>query len=167
VRVDKDYSTKHRTQTDEAGRFSLPAVAAPQALVAIHDRGYAQVSLHTADKIILQSWGRLEGTLTLDGKPAAKERIAARNQVLRYDEAGRHFGFMTYHAETRTDAAGKFVFEKVMPGTCQVFRDISCEAGAYLESHRRQVVVNAGATAEVVLGGGRTVVGRVRSEEHT
>jgi len=126
---------------------------------------YSEVPEHAAGKITLQSWGRLEGSVTLGSRPAANERIAVRNQVLRYDDAGRMFGFVTYHFETKTDSAGKFSFDKVLPGTCNVFRELSCEHGAFLESHKSQVVVNAGATTEVTLGGGRTVVGKLTLAE--
>ncbi|HYV29488.1 MAG TPA: carboxypeptidase-like regulatory domain-containing protein, partial [Candidatus Binatia bacterium] len=118
-------TSTYRAQTDAAGRFSLPAAPSEQGLIAIHDQGYAEVSLgavEAAGSIMLQPWGRVEGKLVLDFQPISNERVVAYNSVTRYDDAGRRFTFMTFHLEATTDSAGRFFFEKVPPGQCRVFR---------------------------------------------
>ena len=75
-------TTTYRAQTDDAGRFTLPAAVAPQGLIVIHDQGYAELSLaafEASGSITLQPWGRVEGSLVLDSQPAANERIVAGN----------------------------------------------------------------------------------------
>lgn len=164
AQIEKDiYTTKLRAQTDQGGRFSLPPVADPQGLVVVHEQGYAQSPVGAAtNEIALQPWGRVEGRLVLDSRPAANQHVCARHQVLRYDKAGRPFGLMNYFFETTTDSAGRFSFEKVPPGPCTVYRKVSHEPRTWFESHETTVSVNAGATTDVVLGsGGRTVIGRV------
>ena len=162
--VDKGLNTTtYRTQTDEAGKFSLPAASAPQGLIVIHDQGYAELSLSdlgATGNITLQLWGRVDGKLILDSRPAANERVVAYNQTLRYDETGRRFNLLNFHLETKTDSAGSFSFDKVPLGRCKVFRqELRLRTG--FESHETSVEVKAGTVTEVVLGGtGRPITGK-------
>jgi RNA polymerase sigma factor (sigma-70 family) len=157
-------TTKYRGQTDEAGRFSLAPAIAAQGLIVVHDRGYAELSLADLEArgniVTLEPWGRVEGTLILDSRPAANERVVAYNDVARYDDAGRRFTFMRFHFEAKTDSAGRFCFDKVPPGQCRIFRQ-QLLSGTGFESHETSVSVNAGQVTEVVLGGaGRSITGR-------
>jgi protocatechuate 3,4-dioxygenase beta subunit len=156
-------TTTYRAQTDAAGRFSLPAAPSPQGLIVIHDQGYAErtpASLEAVDPITLQPWGRVEGTLILESQPAANERVVANNSVARYDEEGRRFAFKGFYFEARTDSAGRFVFDKLPPGPCKVFRQTR-QFSTGFESHETSVVVQAGAVTQVMLGGGgRSLVGK-------
>jgi hypothetical protein len=167
--VEKGINTSsYLAQTDDAGRFSLPAVAEPQGIVVVHDQGYAQVSPNnfgTGGTITLQPWGRIEGNVVLDSQPVPNERIVAVDQVFRYDGRGRRFGLMTLRLETKTDPAGKFSFEKMPPGQFTVFRERSLAGDfrAAFESHETAVGVEAGGVTQVVLGGGgRPVIGTAR-----
>jgi RNA polymerase sigma factor (sigma-70 family) len=156
-------TTTHRVQTDQAGKFALPAAASPQGVMAVHDQGYGEISLanlRSNGQLTLQSWGRVEGQLVLESRPAANERVVAYHQVIRYDEEGRHFGYLTCRFETKTDSAGKFAFEKVPSGQCQVFRELERSYTAF-QSHRKSIAVHAGELTQVALGGGgRTVLGK-------
>lgn len=177
ARVEKGLNTtRYCVQTDEAGRFSLPAATSPQGLIVIHDQGYAEAPLAASSSlsssggeeassstfgIFLQPWGRVEGALVLDSQPVANERIMAGSSVARYDETGRRFGFLSFYFEAKTDSAGMFSFEKVPPGQCNVFRQTLLSHAGF-ESHETSVVVNAGTVTQVVLGGGgRPIVGKV------
>jgi hypothetical protein len=157
-------TTKYLSQTDEAGRFSLAPAIAPQGLIIIHDRGYAEFSLADLEArgniVTLEPWGRVEGKLTLDSRPAANERVVAGNHVARYDDDGRRFGFMSFYLEAKTDPAGRFCFDKVPPGQCRIFRQQLLSRTGF-ESHDTSVRVNAGQVTEVVLGGtGRSITGK-------
>ena len=156
-------TTTYCTQTDAAGKFCLPAASAPQGVVVIHDQGYAEVSLSDlADtgKVTLQPWGRVEGKLILDSRPAANERVVAYNDVTRYDETGRRFNFVSFGLEAKTDSTGRFTFDKVPPGRCRVFRQERRSRTGF-ESHETSVRVKAGTVTEVALGGsGRPVIGK-------
>ncbi len=164
VHVEKGLNTTtYRAQTDEAGKFSLAAATAPQGLIVIHQLGYAEITLAAVEAngtITLQPWGRVEGKLMLDSQPVANERIVVGNDVVRYDDAGRRFRFMYFYFEAKTDSAGKFSFDKVPPGQCNVFRQTRISHNGF-ESHDTPIVVNAGRVTQVVLGGtGRPIVGK-------
>ncbi len=156
-------TTTYCAQTDRAGRFSLPAAIAPQGLVIVHEQGYAELSLANlaeTGEATLQPWGRVEGRLRLDSRPAAGESIVAHNYVARYDDTGRRFMFVNFGFETKTDAAGRFSFDKVPPGHCQIsWREL--RAWSSFGSHGASVEIKAGTVAEVVLGGtGRPITGK-------
>src|SRR5262249_31695669 len=121
-------TTAYRAQTDAAGQFSLPAAVSPEGVIVIHELGYAEVKLPSSAReaglarvdgggggkkglaITLQPWGCIEGTLVLEGRPVANERIVAGNHVVRYSPAGRRFNFVSFYFEANTDSAGKFSF---------------------------------------------------------
>ena len=166
ARVEKGINTTpYLTRTDSAGKFSLPAAVDSQGVVVVHDQGYVQVpltQLASGDTIALQPWGRIEGNVVLDSKPAPNERVVAYGHVFRYDERGRRVGLMSVSLETTTDSSGKFLFEKVPPGEISVYRQkiLGGEFPVGFESHETSVVVKAGDSAHVVLGGGgRPVIG--------
>ena len=74
-----------------------------------------------------------------------------------------------YSIESRTDAQGRFVFDRVMPGPGEVSRVLVTDFGNASQQHmgcwQEPVTVVAGQTAEVKIGGkGRAVVGRVALE---
>ena len=155
-------TTSYRTQTDGTGRFSVNPAIDPQGLIIVHDRGYAEVSLAqlaASGTVRLQAWGRLEGKLMLESRPGANEQVAARNYVRRYSDAGRGFNFLSWRREATTDAEGRFSFEKVPPGQCEVFRQEKVSHSRFA-SHETRASIKAGAVAEVVLGGaGRPLAG--------
>jgi hypothetical protein len=156
-------TTTYRTQTDAAGKFALPAASAPQGVIVVHAQGYAEIALSdlaASGTVTLQPWGRVEGKLVLDSQPAANERVVAGNQILRYDETGRRFNFVSFYLEAKTDAAGSFHFDKVPPGKCKVFRQ-ERRGRTGFESHETSVEVKAGTVTEVMLGGtGRAITGK-------
>jgi RNA polymerase sigma factor (sigma-70 family) len=159
-------TTTYRTQTDAAGRFTLPAAIAPQGVIIVHDQGYGEFSLADlarTDSVTLQPWGRVEGKVILDSQPAVNALVYAGNQTARYDDASRRFSFLTYDLEARTDSAGRFTFDKVPPGPCWIGRLVEgSRQGVRITSHGTSVAVNAGAVTQVTLGGGgRPVTGKV------
>jgi hypothetical protein len=102
----------------------------------------------------------VEGSLILDSQPVANERVTAGNSVARYDEDGRRFGFKEFYFEARTDSAGRFTFDKVPPGQCNVLRQ-TLKFPAGFESHETSVVVQAGVVTRITLGGGgRSIIGK-------
>ena len=60
------------------------------------------------------------------------------------------------------DAAGKFVFDRVVPGSVTVARKIELSEHSYSSANTTEIVVKPDATTRVTLGGtGRPVIGRV------
>jgi len=108
----------------------------------------------------LQPWGRIEGTVMLESKPAANEIVKVGGHVARYSKEGRRFTFMTFHLEARTDAAGSFSFDKVPAGQCNVFRQ-QLRSHTGFESHETAVRVKPGEVTHVDLGGsGPSIFGK-------
>jgi len=155
-------TTTYRTQTDGTGKFSVNPAIDPQGLIIVHDQGYAEVSLAqlaASGTVRLQAWGRLEGKLILESRPGANEQVAACSYVRRYSDAGRRFNFLSWRLEATTDAEGKFSFDKVPPGQCEVFRQEKVSHSRFA-SHEIRASIKAGQVAEVVLGGaGRALAG--------
>jgi protocatechuate 3,4-dioxygenase beta subunit len=162
-------TTTYRTQTDGAGRFALAPAIDPQGIIIVHEQGYTEMppsGLLPGGTVTLQPWGRLEGKLILDSHPVPNQQIVAFNQVARYSDAGRRFGFLTFYLETTTDVDGKFAFNKVPPGQCEVSQRLRSR-GSMFSSYEARVNVKSGETTRVVLGGtGRTVVGKAVLSGH-
>ncbi len=108
-------STSH---TDAQGRFQFPPKYGDSEIVAVTDRGFARVSAaRLADdaKVRLLPWARVTGRLVQAGQPAANENVEIQF-------AG---GFRPAHGYvnlqgTKTDAEGRFVFERVPPVELQI-----------------------------------------------
>lgn len=161
-------STVHVAKTDAAGRFSLPALLPNPQLIAVHaEQGFAELSageLAVAGKIALLPWGRVEGVMKIGSKVAADREVALVNQST--TPSGLQFDFNAY--KTRTDAEGRFAFDKVPPGERQLMRPIPFGRGGWSWSHLQRLTVKAGEVTTVTYGGtGRPVIGRVVSSDPT
>ncbi|HUW17994.1 MAG TPA: carboxypeptidase regulatory-like domain-containing protein [Sedimentisphaerales bacterium] len=146
--------------TGANGRFSFPPQTETYLLVAVGDEGYAKVTeedFEWAGHIILQPWGRVEGVVRIGGKPGAKEDLWLDSELPAKYAVPR----VRCDYQTVSDAQGKFVFERVVPGTARVVHE-KRRVGQMSDSRVAPVEVVAGETVSVVIGGqGRTVVGRV------
>lgn len=116
-----DQATVVYTSAD--GDFVLPQVPDARSLYVAHHDGFAEVPLEGAKSplsVHLAPWGRIEGTLTLEGKPAPHETVAllSGSWLSGPDQLGLSAGTFT----SETDDQGKFVFEGLPPGEVQVCR---------------------------------------------
>ncbi len=103
-------------RTDNQGGFRLPGDPAISRVIAANPAGYAEstpAALADNPVLVLQPWGRLEGTYFASGKPAAN-----REMLLQFSDqaisAGIGFDFMSF--KVSTDSQGHFVFPQVPPG---------------------------------------------------
>lgn len=100
------------------GTFGLPQRTEAYRVLVVHESGVANVSheeLINADgKITLQKWATVSGTLTLEGEPQPDERIVLYFNTLpwSYSRGGPR---LTTTYQTKTDARGKFFFDRVPP----------------------------------------------------
>lgn len=155
-----------RVVTDDSGRFHFPAQDKGFELVITHPTGFAYVHATpewTARIIRLEPWSRVEGTFRVGKAPAANVPIDIR--VPRLDS---RIIWSRHHTTTGPD--GRFVFERVIPGTGRIGRDIIFMAneGAteVTSSHEIGAEFPAGKTVHIDLGGtGRPVVGRLLPPE--
>ena len=102
--------------------------------------------------------GCVEGVARIGPKPAAGESI-------RYfaDRLGNHdVPYVSDDGETKADAQGRFVFERVVPGDVRVSRGYGDNANRKGWSNGTLIDVGSGETARVQVGGtGRPVVARI------
>lgn len=158
-------TTIYRTQTDGAGNFSLRPAIEAKGVVIIHDQGFTAIPLAdvtSGARITLQPWGRVQGQLLVDSKPAAGQQIHIGGSIRHDTTNGLPYVFTRFNFDATTDADGKFSFGKVPPGQWKVFqwKPVSFSTVVALET---SADVKAGELTEVVLGGaGRTIVGRAR-----
>jgi 5-hydroxyisourate hydrolase-like protein (transthyretin family)/peroxiredoxin len=154
------------TKTDEQGRYSLPPQVGSYTLVVLHDGGYAEApaaQLATSQDVQLTAWGRVEGVVKVGSKPGVGSELRISHMEQKFDENAPR---IHHQIETKSDAQGKFVFDRVQPGEVWVSRTISIPmgGGSWMSSSAQTAtaIVEAGKVALVQVGGtGRPVVGRV------
>lgn len=153
------------TTSGADGQFTLPASAYPQkpeySVVAVHDLGYGEVSREAfeADPTVrLRPWGRVEGRALLAGKPMADREIQYRTDRYRPSDIPEVFDY----AQVRTDADGRFAFDRVAPGSIRVVPVWPREGDEFGSDRGVLVVVEPGQTARAEYGAeGRPVIARI------
>ncbi len=153
-------------KTGPDGGFSFNHPHGPYLLAAMSDDGYAEASpedVGEAPALKLVAWGKVKGEARIGREPAVNQPISLSLRESRPHQGGVH---AFYGIETKTDAQGRFTFDRVIPGTSELARVIITEFGNGSQQHmgcwQEPVEVPAGKTVEVRIGGkGRRVVGRV------
>jgi len=155
-------SVNQKVLTDDQGRFSFPAHYERYAVVAVHDRGYAEVHRQPDEQpgeLALRAWARVEGRLVSAGRPIPSAWIAFApvrilNEVLPHIQDD---------FQVKTDRDGRFVFPRVPPVKGHVWAPISVWGEWPIRSSQSiPLDLQPGETARVELGGkGTLVTGRV------
>ena len=149
------------------GRFAFPPQEPPYTIVVLHDRGFAEQTIRSADvrppaDLTVRPWGRVEGTLRIGRLPGIGQTLN-----LAYQRQGDTPATIPWWSgKATTDDEGRFVFERVMPGEVTISREILIKQSRSSQtlgySHSVEVEVTPGATARLTIGGtGRPVVGKV------
>jgi beta-lactamase regulating signal transducer with metallopeptidase domain/thiol-disulfide isomerase/thioredoxin len=146
-------------RTGPDGRFTLHPKVDKYLLVAASDAGYADASqdeFARSGKLLLKPWGKIEGVVWVGDRPGADQEIVYYGDIsLR---GGRHYG-LDYGYRTRTDARGRFAFDRVAPGRGRAARVLNHNTAW---GWQEPVVVESGRTTRVRVGGrGRAVIGRL------
>ncbi|MBZ5500304.1 MAG: carboxypeptidase-like regulatory domain-containing protein [Acidobacteriia bacterium] len=141
---------------DGSGRFSLSAVAQAHSIYAAHEKGFAAIALEklaSSSRIVLQPWGRVEGTLMIGTKPGVGQRMFLSKVQSNFRPPALGVSFNAV-----TDNDGKFTYPTLPPGEYRVSQIVGT-AG----SGRTEIVsVKSGETTSVKIGGtGRPVIGRI------
>ena len=161
-----------RAATDAVGRFHFPAQDQDFQLVITHASGYAQIKSpaewDTMRIIRLEPWARAEGTFRVGRRPTANVPITLN--VGGRDSYGKSVASIFTHHDVTTGPDGRFVFERVIPGSGRIGRRImltvSDGAADVTSSCKIAADFPAGKTARVDLGGtGRPVVGKLQPPE--
>jgi hypothetical protein len=132
------YGLKEWVQTtDAAGKFSFKPRTDGALLFVEHRSGWAGVDAEdfTRERTIdLQPWAVMSGRLvTTNGTPVANEKMA-----LTMDLAGEA-PYVNIQERPRTDANGRFIFQRVPPGKLQLHRLVP--AGPNSHSYQLQTPV--------------------------
>jgi hypothetical protein len=153
-----------RTQTDGEGNFRLKLKTGARGVAVVHESGSALVTFEAAtnNAIVLRPWGAIDGTLYLNGQPAANEYIMVEGSQ-KSDADPRLFLSFGYHVDT--DENGHFRLDQVPPGEHSVTREVGFfgkgQAIANAD-HTAKVKVEGGAVASVELRReGRRVIGQI------
>lgn len=149
-------------KTDAQGRFKLRPTLSPGRVVAVSDAGYGEVSwvqFQQTGTVVLQPWGRVEGTVFAKGKPVAGRRLLLSLQ--------RPGAWDSFHAEfnsyqSTSDDEGRFTIEKVPAATCAIVQLLQTSPNSWLHANPTPIEVRPGETTRVEIGNrGATVSGRI------
>jgi len=162
------YPGTRKTKTDGAGHFSFPALPDAYAILVVDTNGFAEVrvgNLETNAEVRLQTYARVEGQLLIGARPGSNETVNLDRAYIPYADYPRDFPPLNLYLSTRTDAQGKFVFERVPPIAVSLnhqpkVRDSS--TGTIPQSQTTGLRLAPGETRQVTLGGkGRPVIGQL------
>jgi hypothetical protein len=153
--------------SDQNGRVELTPKIDPDLVLAAHRTlGFAQVqasSVLNGAKIVLQPWGHVKGVLRVVDK-IEPYHFVGLSSLYNYRAGGRSGMPLYLYLKVKPDSEGRFVFDKVPPGERAVslrYQFKEKNTGPTHLSHTTPVLVKAGETNEVVIGGGgRTVTGK-------
>jgi RNA polymerase sigma factor (sigma-70 family) len=139
--------------TDSKGRFTYIPDERHLQIIAAHPLGYAEATptqLREDPVLRLQPWGRLDGTLTRNGKPVVDQRLSL-------DLALGNLSSVSLDSETfeaKTDSEGRFTFAKVPPTKLRLQRiEQSPGANSWAHVPLEAVDVAPGETKVIALDG--------------
>ncbi|MCI0534473.1 MAG: M56 family metallopeptidase, partial [Verrucomicrobiales bacterium] len=172
VRLEVSKETPH-VRTDANGHFAFSPTIDAHTLIAVHDAAYSEIRLGELENslnVVLQPYGRVEGTLFAGTNPVSNETISLGTMYYRYGDGQRHFPPLSLWLAAKTDSNGRFVLEKVPPGERKIWHRLSFrdgKPGTIPSSHGFPVTVKAGETLRVTIGGtGRPIIGRAVVPDH-
>ncbi len=150
--------------TGADGRFSFSAQTEPFRVFVDHESGFAEAderALAGRSPLTIQPWARIEGIVKIGTRPASGVQVRLSDTDYRWapDEAMP----ITQAQQRKTDARGRYAFERVIPGRLCVRRIFTLERSSLHVGIgcARTVTVKPDRTTVVDLGGtGRPVVGR-------
>jgi protocatechuate 3,4-dioxygenase beta subunit len=133
------------------------------AITIFANAGFAEANqdaLAKSEDITLTPWGRVQGRMMVGSKPDAQQDVdLSQSQNMPYDPAAPR---IFYQHSAKTDDDGRFVFDRVSPGTWNISRRINIAPNSWSNSTLETAQVSAGQTVIVNVGGmGRPVVGTV------
>jgi protocatechuate 3,4-dioxygenase beta subunit len=157
-------------RTDAAGRITFPAREDQFLMLVVHPRGSAirrkeQLvgKARMPIDVVLEPWGRIDGTLRVGEKLGVNEQVSVRSLATHEMQEM----MVRQHLETRTDNQGQFAFEQVLPGMMMLSYSLNSTSGRQIPmSPIPAVEVKPGRTTRLELGRtGRPITGRVAIPE--
>jgi peroxiredoxin len=158
----ENYSSIYRTTSN--GSFVIPEIPGVHLLYVAHEDGFCEFKLDHPQSplsIHLLPWGRLEGVVTLEGKPAPHEKIALLRGTFLPNV--RQLSLSPTAFQTEADDQGRFVLEHLPPGELQVCRMVR---NTYRDA--QFVEIAAGKTTTMRHGfNGRLIKGRFVASDNS
>ncbi|HEV8066750.1 MAG TPA: hypothetical protein VGP76_03370 [Planctomycetaceae bacterium] len=154
--------------TDEAGRFVFPTQKGDMWFAVTHPTGYAEVKCSrqaVPESIKLAPWLRVEGTYLVARKPQANVRLRLNRTMM--NVGGQKVTWIIWQSLVHTDANGRFVFDRALPGLTSIERNLSFNgnqgATEVASGTRIQTRLTAGRTTHIDFGAsGRPVIGKLQ-----
>jgi WD40 repeat protein/beta-lactamase regulating signal transducer with metallopeptidase domain/uncharacterized GH25 family protein/glutathione peroxidase-family protein len=152
------YPLMVRTQAD--GRFSFPPQTDPYVLLATHDLGFALTGDETKSRdMTLHPWAKVEGTVTIDGKPGARERVSLKyanapaQSPSSWQQPAARLIVRTF--DLSTDRDGRFVWDRALPGKATISRKVPLSKDDWdspsTDANTRSVELFSGRTLAVAI----------------
>jgi hypothetical protein len=154
-------------KSDRAGRFTFTPPDDEFWFVIAHESGFAKLdgtSKPANHTIQLERWARVEGVFRIARKLQPNATLQLYHAALGVPKVPTRY-------TQKTDANGRFVFERVVPGLARINHDFGLSLGASPNGGTRKmasglvipVTLIAGETAKVDIGSsGRPVIGQLR-----
>jgi beta-lactamase regulating signal transducer with metallopeptidase domain/protocatechuate 3,4-dioxygenase beta subunit len=164
------------SQTDRAGRVRIDARADDFTVFVLGTSGFARVPRTEFDgavdepvTIVLKPWARVEGTMRNRQTTLAAELIQL-NLAGVWGNSPRSGLHAQYNLQTKSDANGRFVFDRVPSDVDVVVAHhvaVRTERGPFFANGKSaQFKAPPGQVRTIVLGGtGRTVIGRFQLKD--
>ena len=136
-------------QTDAQGNFAFAPKLGEGVVLTMNEVGFAQVpvlELQTNRQVRLQPWAQVRGRLQQHGQPLAREAVD-----LESGEAFHPDRPIVGMYGTRTDADGRFAFERVPPGTYRLTTRVLFQGnpGTWTNQPQKRFTARPGATTDV------------------
>jgi uncharacterized GH25 family protein len=151
-------------ETDHSGQFRLETPNDDFWIVVTHPSGCAELPGRPATDprvIKLTPWSRIEGAFPAARKPEGAVEISATRPVF----LGQNRTQIIVHSQQSIDARGRFVFERVLPGSYQILAKWASGAGdsEMTSSIKAHALCRPGDIGRIDLAtDGRPVTGQVR-----
>ena len=150
---------KKTVVADGSGHVMLPAAPEEALVLVLHEDGCLFTTigqLRQSPEVRLKPWGRLEGTVKLNGHPKAAQRVEARLA----DPILMKHVFLDVSANSDRD--GHFVFPKLPPAKFTV-HCTAVSQGSWPQNHFTSITIAPGQAAHLdYLIAGRPVTGQIR-----
>ena len=160
LRIDNEIvrkGTAIESSSNAEGIIEFPPQDRKFSIVILCDVGYAEIDhnkIEDPKKVQLLGWGKLNGTLLLNDKPAANEKISIWPKS---NQQVRGMPMVQRSIEVMTDATGKFSFDRIPEGLIAVSRrnDIPLGNGAFRSNNTltETFAIIGGETTTVTLVG--------------